>query len=391
MWKTKTILFFIILLCMGTLTGCWNYKEVESLAIVAGAAVDKGDNSRYRLTVEIVKITGGRDSKPESMIVTTEGNSMFDCARNAISITGKRLYWSHNKFLIVSKDIAKDGVVDMIDWFNRNAETRTNIHLFISTEKTAAEIFSGEQITEAIRAFELDNMLKNEDYLSKAPMSEIETFGNNMRGQGISASVATIKMKATEKDKTPSIGGTALFSGDKLIGFLNEEETKELLFVKNEIKGGLLIQEVQTKLSNDENKKTNIIPITFEIFKSKTKLKPVFSNNDISFDLKIETVVSLAEIGGEIDLISEKGRRELIELAETSCEKRIQNIIKKVQREYGVDVFGFGKNLSENNTKVWKRVKNNWEEYFKKVKVDVTFKIDMKGSSLLSKPLEVGR
>ncbi len=392
MGKVKFILFCIIVLSSTSIvTGCWNYREIESLAIVAGTAVDKGVNSRYKLTVEIVRITGGRDSKPESKLITTEGNTVFDCARNAITISGKKLYWSHNKFLIISKDIAREGVVDLIDWFNRDAETRANIHLFVSTEKTAAEILIGEQITEPILSFELDNMLKNEDELSKAPRSEIETFGNNMRGQGISASVATIKMKATEKGKTPGIGGTALFSGDKLVGFLNEEETKDLLFVKDEIKGGLLTQEVQTKQKDSKNQKTYKFPIAYEIFKSKTKLKPKFNDNNISFDLQIETVVSLAELGGSIDLVSEAGSKELAKITEASCERQIENTIKKVQQEYGVDVFGFGKKIHEDHNKIWKKVKNNWEEYFKRAKVNVSVKLDVKGSSMLSKPLEVGR
>ena len=380
--KVKSVFLCIIILSNSImLTGCWNYREVESLSIVAGTAIDKGENARYRLTVEIVKLSGGKDVKPESKLISSEGETVFDCARNAIALSGKKLYWSHNKFLIISKEVAQMGVLDMIDWFSRDAETRENIYIMVSTENTAEEIFKGEEATQAIKSFDLDDMLKNEKNLSKAPQTEVWEFANNMTGVGISASVATISMKKTDKGKIPNIGGTAVFKGDKLIGFLDEEETKDVLFIQNRIKGGLIVQLLQQKEKE--------IPITLEIFNSKTKVKPVINKNNIMFNINIETTVSLAELGGSINLIEERGRETLTKIAETTLKKRTENTVRKIQKEFGVDILGLGEKIYEDDNKTWKKLESNWCDHFKNAQVNVTAKIHIKSSSMLSKPLEV--
>ena len=69
---------------------------------------------------------------------------------------------------------------------------------------------------------------------------------------------------------------------------------------------------------------------------------------------------------------------------------RIEKLIKKVQTDYGVDIFGFGAKLRENKPKVWNTVEANWADTFKTLKVNVEAKVHIKNSAMLSKPLEVG-
>lgn len=385
MRNVKLILLAIIILINSFVTtACWNYREVENLAIVAGAAVDKGEKARYKLTVEIVKIAAGNDAITESKLMSAEGDTIFDCARNAISVSGKRLYWSHNKILIISKEIAEKGVIEMIDWFNRDSETRANVHLAISTENTAEDIFKGKEVIQSIKAFEMEEMLKNEDALSKAPRTEVWEFANNMAEEGIYGCAAAVKLQKMDGgEKTPAVGGTAIFRGDKLIGIVGEEETKDILFAQDNIKGGLLVETVKGK---DKDKE---IPISFEIFKSKTKIEPVFNKNQVKMNVDIETTVTLAELGGCKDFIGKKGREELVKLSETILKERVEKTIKKIQQEYGTDVFGFGKRIYENHYKEWQKIKDNWDENFKNLQVNVKTKIIIKNSAMLSKPLEV--
>lgn len=380
--KVKYVFLCIIILLNSILfTGCWNYREVENTVIVAGAAIDTGEQSSYKLTVEIVTPTGGNDVKLESMLISSEGESMFDCVRNAIAASGKKLYWSHNKILIISKEVAQNGVLDIVDWLIRDAETRDNIYIMVSTENTAEEILQGGDTTQTIKSYNIADMVKNEESLSKAPHVHIWEFANNMSGEGISAIAPTIRLRENDKGKIPTVGGTAIFKGDKLIGFLGEEETKDILFIQNKIRGGLIVPILKHKEKE--------IPVALEIFKSKTKVRPVINNDNIKFNINIETTVSLAELGGSINLIDEKGRQELIKIAEASIKKRTESTAKKIQREYGVDILGLGEKIYENDNKAWKKLGKNWYDKFKNAKIDVTAKIHIKSTSMLSKPLKV--
>ena len=139
-------------------------------------AVYKGANNKYQLSVEIIQISGGKDSKTTTKVLTANGKTMFDAARNMISISGKRLYWAHSKVIILSKEIASEGVSKVLEWYNRDSETRESVHILISEGKTAKEILEGQKSPEDIESFMLDEMIQDQVSLSKAPIVTILDF-----------------------------------------------------------------------------------------------------------------------------------------------------------------------------------------------------------------------
>lgn len=377
-----TFLILIILISSMFATGCWNYREIDKLAIVAGVAVDKGTNGQYKVTAEIVQIRGGKEAKTESKTITMEGKTMFDAVRNGISVSGKRLYWSHTKVIILSKEIASEGVIKVIDWYNRDSETRADVYILISKGDSAEEIFSGQAVTEEIKSFVLGEMIKNQVSLSKTPIIDILRFDNDLEAEGLSAIAPAVALKQIDGKMVPYIMGTAIFKSDKLVGFLNGEETKDLIFIKNEVKGGLLIEGTQ---GNDVT-----TPVSLEIFKSKTKVTPVVDGKDIKINLNIDTTVAIDEIDGTENYIDDEGRMKLEQNAEKTLKERIESLIKKMQSEYDVDIFGFGAKLREDKTKEWNRVSSDWEEKFKNIEVNVLTKVHIRNSAILSNPLEEG-
>ncbi|WP_425802872.1 Ger(x)C family spore germination protein [Desulfitobacterium sp. Sab5] len=383
MQKRITLLILSILMSSMFVTGCWNYREVDKLAIVAGVAVDKGTNRQYKVTIEIVQMGEGKDTKKTSKTITTEGNTMFDAVRNAISLEGKRLYWSHAKVIIISKEIASEGLTKVIDWYNRDNETRADVQLIISEGASAQEILSGQATTEEIKSFVLDEMIKNQESLSKAPKIDILHFDNDLQAKGISPIASAISLKRIDGKIIPQIMGTAIFKGDKLIGFLNDEETKDLLFIRNEVKGGVMIKGTQGKDIST--------PVSLEIFKNKTQVTPIVDeDNNIEINLDIDTTVSLDEIDGTENLIDDEGRMKLENSVENTLKERIEAVITKMQSKYDTDIFGFGAKLREDNNREWKRVSSNWEEIFKDLRVNVTTRIHIRNSAMISKPLEIG-
>jgi spore germination protein KC len=380
--KQFLLLTTVLLLNIAILSGCWNYREVEKLAIIAGVAVDKGEKNPYRVTVEIIQISGGKDTIATSKLLTMEGRTIFDAVRNAISLSGKKLYWSHTKIIIISKEIAERGILRVVDWYNRDSETRSDVNLLISKENTAREILEGSGVTDEIKSFELADTLKNEKSLGKAPTSEIWKFINDLESPGISNVIPTVNISKSENISTPQVMGLAIFKKAKLIGFLNGRESKSVMFVKDELKGGLLLEDIQGKKST---------PVSLEIFKSKTKMEPVVKrNHDIEFNVNINTVVAIDEIPNSQNLIDEAKLKKLTNSTEEMVKKRIEECIKKVQSNYGVDIFGFGENLRENKPRIWNQIGNNWDDKFKELKVNVKVKVRIKGSGTFSQPIKMG-
>ena len=375
------LLVALILICEIVTTGCWNYREVDKLAIVAGVAVDKGIKNQIQMTAEIIEVSAGKDTNITSNTITMEGKTMFDAARNIISVSGKRLYWSHAKVIILSKEVASEGVTKAIEWYNRDSETRGDVQILISEGASAKEIFEGQRTTEDIKSFVLDEMIKNQMSLSKAPMIDILTFDIESKIKGISTIAPAVNLKKMDGKMVPQIIGSAIIKNDKLAGFLNGEETKLLTFIRDKVKGGILVEEMQV----------NDVPtvVSLEIFKSKTNVTPVVDGEDIEITLDIDTIVAIDEIQGTANVFDDQGRKELEQSAENTLKERIESLIKKIESDYDADIFGFGAKLREDKAQIWNSV-DNWAKVFKELKVTVNTRVHIKNSALLSKSSERG-
>lgn len=378
----KIVFSLLVLFNSAMFSGCWNYREIEQLVVVAGVAIDKGTHENFSITLETVEVAADKVTGHKSRIATVEGKTIFDAARHQISVLGKKPYWSHAKVVIISREVAEAGVVEVLDWFNRDAETRGDIHIFVSREKTAKEILTTKGLTEEATAFLLDDMLINEKFLSDAPHVEIWRFTNTMTAKGVGSIAAAIDLKQVGGEKKPHIMGTAIFKHDKFLDFIDGDETKDMLFVQNNIKGGVL--SVEVNINNSD------LMVSLEILKNKTKIEPVINNGEIEMNVKVETITAIDEIAGTQDIIEDENRKRLEETAEKMLKNSIEKTIKKVQMEFGVDIFGFGVKLREKKPKVWNTVADNWADTFKALKVNVETKVHVKNSAMLSKTLEVG-
>lgn len=378
-------MLFLILLIINTttFTGCWNYREINQLSIVAGMAVDKSETGKYILTVEIVDLhEGGRDTRIKSKLLEIEGDTLFDAVRNAVKITALRLYFGQMEILIISQEIAREGVFELVDILSRNAEPRLTIDLLVSKEKTANEILNSQSITTEIRSYEINDMLDAQKILSKTSKVEIYQFINALPCEGIYPVLPCVHLTETAGLKTSELSGTAVFKGDKLIGFLDEEETKYFSFITDKIKGGLLI----LKNSPDENN----INISLEIYENKTKVKPVYSDGKVSIRLETKTRVVFAEQGTRENFMNESGRLMLEKDAGELLKTNITKVIQKVQKDFGVDIFGFGSIVNADMPDLWKEIGYDWNTVFKDMEVNVNTTIEIQNSGLLSKPIKVG-
>ena len=138
----KLIILPCLLLILLMLTSCWNYREVNEMAIVIGAAIDKGKTEKYMLTVELLDVSGGQETKLSTRILSVEGETVFDAVRRFILLEGKRGYWGHIRILIISEEIARDDITGVLNFFRQDAETRGDLYVIVSKGYSAREIFN---------------------------------------------------------------------------------------------------------------------------------------------------------------------------------------------------------------------------------------------------------
>ncbi len=377
----RVVMSIIIFINLLYTAGCWNYRELNDLAIVAGAAIDKEADGQYTVTTEVVAVDGSDDTKSKSKLVSMHGKTILDAVRNGISITGKKLYWSHCKVAILSKEVAEEGITKVLDVFIRDAEIRNDVNILYSQQETASEILEAQETTESIKSFALDKVIKNQTKISKAPTMNLLDFGIQLQTKGTSTIIPAVHLDDVKGSMIPRVTGAAIIKDDKMIGELSEEETKELLFIRNEVKGGVLVADKGVGLS---------APISLEIFENKTKVKPIVEAQELKFKVDIRTSVVIDEIEGGENFIDEKAVKRFETSISQFTQKKVEDFIEKIQSEYGTDIFMFGEKLREKNVNKWNSISDKWEEVFRNLEVDVDAKVHIKNSALLYKTIKKG-
>ncbi|WDV45277.1 Ger(x)C family spore germination protein [Clostridiaceae bacterium M8S5] len=380
----KKIILLTIITCL-LCTSCWNYKEIEDEHIVVGVSMDYDEiNSEIIVNLEVVKPVVQKGSYiNESEVIENRGKSFFDAVRNTIQSSGKRAFWSHCKVFIFSENMIKniDMFTSALDFIRRDAEVRDDAYILISRDKMAKEIWETKVKVSRITSFYLSDMLENEKDISEYHAVEIWRFINALESDYISATLPTLK-KGVYMDKVISqIRGTSVFRKTDIVGWLNGHETKDYLLLINELKGGSYTIDIAY-----ENEK---FPVAFEILTTKTKVKPKISNGHLSFDVTSIINTNVIEYSSQSNLFDPEGLKLIENQCESKITKDVNSLIKKVQREFKSDIFGFGRTVKLNMPEVWRAREGNWN--FEFTNADITFNLEfkIKGSSLKSKPLKV--
>lgn len=377
----RLLLAFISLVLLFSIMGCWNYSEVDDMSIIAGVAIDKdGSAGKLLVTVEMVDTKEGmKSSQAGFKMATLSGETMFGIVRNMISITGKKLFWSHSKAIILSEEVARAGVIKVIDWYNRDTETRSDAYIFVSKEKTAQEVMSLNSATESILSYGLAQQMRTEGNVSTAPVVEIWDFIDKLETSGEYAIAPLIYIHEQKGQKSPRVSGTAVFSMDKMVGTLNGEETKYMLFAKNELKGGVLV-------INDES---GVPSFSLEILSNTTKIKPVWVKGKLQIKINTITHTGLDEVMNPEEFTGLDSKKTIEKRAGEELQKNILSVIQKVQQEYHADIFGFGELIHEKMPRTWNKIEKDWNQKFIDIEVVVTSKVIIDSSAKTSRSIKI--
>lgn len=377
----KLIVLFILLCFSTTLTGCWDYVEMTDLKYVAGMAIDRDkDTDEYILTMEVLEGTVN-EKTINSSIVQTRGETIHKALRDAIKKVGKMLQLSHAKVVIISKDIAKKGIIPVIDLINRDVEIRNDMWVIISEMSTASEILSKDKKPNEILSYDLESSIKSNDKTGEYRGVQIFKLINDISSKGISPSVPMISIVKDGTKSSTQILGTAVFKGDKMIGKLNKVETMMLdILVNPEMKFVIPIV-----LGKDQNISLEVIKTTR---KAETKVKE--GRRSLTIYVDLETALSeLAEEG--VDYVAKDGREKVKKKAEEYIQNNCLNLIEKLQKEYGTDIIGTGYIFRKKEPKEWDKVSKDWDKAFVDIKIKVEVNIDIQYTGLTNKNIGVGK
>ena len=318
---------FILLLS----SGCYNYKEINEMAIVSSIGIDKDDkNDKYIVSAQIMNSKESEDSEDSQIIVyTKEGDTIHEALRNVTLESPRKLYGNHLSKIVLSEEVAKEGIDNVLDTFNRLSEVRNEFIITVVKDNKASDVLKVLTSTETIPAEYVKLSLKIADETSGLTYTtKLDEFISLYLKKGIDPVVPVLKIDKKSKKGTTIdnitttdpmskivIENLAVTNKGKLETYLKSEEVIGYNFLRNQI------QKMIIPVKCDD--KNNYASIA--VLKNKTKNNTSKKDNKyiINFDINSEAIIT--EYNCESNLKNEK----VIEKLEKDTEKKINRYIKK--------------------------------------------------------------
>ncbi|MFC0559444.1 Ger(x)C family spore germination protein [Halalkalibacter alkalisediminis] len=387
----KKIFLSIILVLL--LAGCWDRNELTEIGIVAAMAIDKDpDTGEYEVTSQFLRPAAESTQTPSPerpyLLVSHTGKTIFEAKRNSNQTTDRHGFFAHNKVVIINEELAREGLLPIIDSFKRGKEIRGHVWLCIAKGVDAKEILGVKSDNIArIPAMYLQSMINNAE--QGAATINILNYFKQTLGEGIDpvAGVLTIESIDTEPYERVKLTGGAVFKKDQLKGFLNENEIRGYNWIKGE--GPANTGAISLPSLLEEGKF-----VTVEVRDVSAQIKPKVDGNDqISFTIDVyqegRITAQQATVGPFED---RKQHVDYLKLIEEENQKLIEDeihlVVEKAQKEFQSDIFGFGRALEKEYPKVWQNVKDNWSETFAHVPYTINADVEIPSSMLLQSPFE---
>jgi len=361
--------------------------------MVGAIAIDKDpDTEEFILTSQILIPAAESSQNPSPgkpfLLETATGKTIFEALRKTNQMIDRRSFFAHNKIIIISEELAKEGLISILDSFYRGKEIRGYVWICIAKETNARNILEAENIgVSRIPANFLNNMLEQTDSHLNSVSTNLLTFYKDALEAGTDPVAGVLVMEKKEKgkysqNKNVTLSGAAVFKKDKLMGLLNESETRGYRWITGDIKTGAL------SLPSDiqEGKYVSV-----DVIKMNAKIVPEVKGEQISFAIHVSEKGKVTEQQATVQFSDSKQQINFLNSLQAENKKIIEDemnqVIKKAQA-LKTDIFGLGNALNKRYPNTWNRVKDEWPETFADVPISLQVKVNITSSGLMKGPFK---
>lgn len=366
-------------------TGCWDAREIDELAFVLSIGLDKTDNG-FKVTAQIASPdtysktpsgSGGQNAKPY-WIISSTGKTIFEAIRNMSSISSRRIFWSHIKVIVISEQMARGNTLEIFDFFSRNPEIRLRALVAVTPDE-AGKIIDIVPETEKDPSLYLEKIIENRSLNGKSYMIMLKDFLEDYLEPNVGPVTSRIILDKSKSPHFLKTSGAYVFDGGKVSGALKEEQTRGLLWIKNQMKDSIMVVNCPYEYT----------PVTLEIKKAKTSIKSKLRNGIPSFTVKVDASANITEQSCNTNFNDIQKLKELQKAMEAAIAKDIKSAITTAKNNQ-IDFIGLSRALHSQHKDEWHQIYPKWNEIFKTAEVNIAVKVDIRHVSL-AKPLETSK
>jgi spore germination protein KC len=393
--KQASALLTLVLLGVN-LTGCWDRLDIEERAVILGIGIDKAEpgkaeeegqithlkdyprtkNGMVHITAQIAvpgRIPlgpsegggGGGGGQQTVWLADATGHTVEEAVNNLQQRVAPPLLFGHLRIIVVSQEVAEEGIGDINDYFRRNPEVRRMNWLLVSKGK-AVDLLKASPQLERVPTLYFVTLMEQAVKMGRFPNHFLGIFWSILSSKGREGSLPFIELKGKD---TVQINGLAYFRGDRMVGTTSPIEIPLYMGIIGEGNaGGRAFVKVPG---------TNNGYIVFGATSRRSNMKVGIKNGSPYANVKIAIEGNILEKSGDAFDLDKETLFQIEEQLEKDVRESYMKLISETQ-ERSSDIFGFGEYVRGKESKYWNRnieTKERWREIYRDLPIEVSVQI----------------
>ncbi len=328
------------------LSGCGDRRELTEIGMVGAVAYDTIEG-QTNVWMDVLQ----QDAE-KAQLVNGAGPGCQEAYEAANEKLDRQIYPSHIRVHLLGETYAKQGLWEMGDMVLRNQSFRSDAPMLVVQEGTAGALLQSAAQQSGVESEKLYRLLHENAGLGRTVETTVLEFIKQTGTQGIHPLVGCVKAEQTETGAVEiSSSGAAIFSEKRLLGYLDEKQTLICQLIRG--------TPVHASLYLDKS------GTSVEIENGRTKKKTDGQKAEVFMTLYVSVTGKQNTMNTEAVL--QETKEEL--------QQAVLQTVHEVQQSYGIDIFGFGRELHGNTMDL-----AQWDRQFAQMPVKVQIKTILKSA-----------
>lgn len=351
---------FVLLCCFLLLTGCFNHRELNDLAICSalGVSYDQTENM-YELSLQVVN-TSAFDAKSSTnsasfAVYSEKGKTIFEAINKISKELSKEITLTQLKVIVIDETAIVDNLDSLVDFLMNDLEVSLNVPVVTTLRSNPKDILSVVTPYNDINGSYISSLIEvnNSKFVNAYPIELASFFVDYLTDyNNITLTNVEIKEDNVDEDNNDILKDTDSVS---ILYIDNPVVFKDDVFYKLSLEESIVLNSFDNNI-NDNSLTFDCSGGNFSIMVLKSKFGfSEFRNNSIYLNGNLTGTVN--EYNCDWDLDDDETLNKLEDEIKYSFYKMIDDAFVKSQ-ELCIDFLEIGKFIYSNYPDVYNKIKN---------------------------------
>ncbi len=384
----RQIAFVVAAAMILSLAGCWSRVEVNDLAIATMVGFDRTPKGDIQIWLQVViPVKAGR--APEGggggqglpfVTVSATGRTVLEASKMLQLELPRRIFWAHARVFLVGEDLARAGLRPVLDFLTRHREIRLNGYI-LAVRGNIAQVMATPVDLEKLPADHLREIMRTR-YGTVVNLAEFIRLLSSRGADPVMGAVTVSPPPAgAPRGQRPALrlAGTAVFRGDKLVGFLDERITRGLLWLRGRVTSGVVVVPAPGA--------SGLVSVEWVL--THIKRTAWLRGDQVVIHLQARAEGDIGETLADLDLDDPAVSEQIEEAVQREIHLRMEEALERT-RALNADAAALGEVVHEQLPQVWQQLEPDWlGDAFHRVAVEIAVETHVRRTGASIRPMEI--